>query len=700
MKQFVPGSKEIHAVIGVDKDKCVNCHRCISVCPSKFCNDGSGDYVKVNEALCIGCGTCITACTHGARYGIDDTDEFLAAVDKKEKLIAIVAPAVAVTFKGRDLELNGWLKSIGIKAIFDVSFGAELTTKSYVEYIKSAHPECVISQPCPALVSLIEIYHPELLKYLAPADSPMAHTIRMIRKFYTQYADCKIVIVSPCYAKGHEFDELGIPVLNVTMHSLSEYFKKNNISLSSFPKAEYDNPPAERAVLYSTPGGLMRTVERYVPDIMGNSRRIEGQPLVKKYFDDLSKVLVDDGKAPVNCLIDCLNCERGCNGGAGTEGKDMPLDEMEEYVERRNKERRAIWKAKGISQKAGIAKLEKTINDYWNAELYKRTYVDRSDLYKQTIKQPTEAQLQDIYHQMRKFNDKDMLDCGSCGYNNCREMAVAVFNGLNKPENCRHFMLVEIDRIHAQHKLEMNDTIKTITNTSVSKIEDAQADVSSLITATTSMTQSVSSSAASIEEMIANIKSIDIIIEKNFNAVKELEDATQTGKTNLSDVTDLVGEIESNSKGLAEMSKVIQQISSQTNLLAMNAAIEAAHAGEYGKGFAVVADEIRKLAENSGKEAKQIADVLKKIKTLIDSTFGKTVSAQKEFENVVQLSAKVRDQEAEVRSSVSEQNEGGAKLLESIAHMKEQTSAVSQATTKLQQETVLIKNSISQLGAE
>src|SRR5574344_501268 len=259
-------------------------------------------------------------------------------------------------------------------------------------------------------------------------------------------------------------------------------------------------------------------------------------------------------------------------------------------------------------------------------------------------------------------------------------------------------MLVEIDRIHAQHKLEMNDTIKTITNTSVSKIEDAQADVSSLITATTSMTQSVSSSAASIEEMIANINSIDTIIEKNFNAVKELEDATQTGKTNLSDVTNLVNEIESNSKGLAEMSKVIQQISSQTNLLAMNAAIEAAHAGEYGKGFAVVADEIRKLAENSGKEAKQIADVLKKIKTLIDSTFGKTVSAQKEFENVVQLSAKVRDQEAEVRSSVSEQNEGGAKLLEAIAHMKEQTSAVTDATQKLQTETATIKEAISKLG--
>src|SRR5574344_610848 len=98
---------EFRAVIKVDKDKCVNCHRCISVCPSKMCNDGSGDYVKINPDLCLGCGACIAACTHGARYGIDDTDAFFAALQRKEAVIAIVAPAAIVSFQGRDLELNG-----------------------------------------------------------------------------------------------------------------------------------------------------------------------------------------------------------------------------------------------------------------------------------------------------------------------------------------------------------------------------------------------------------------------------------------------------------------------------------------------------------------------------------------------------------------------------------------------------------------
>ncbi|MCR4948369.1 MAG: 4Fe-4S binding protein [Treponema sp.] len=132
--------KSLTPVTNVDKEKCCNCHRCIAVCPVKLCNDGSCDYVTLDSNLCIGCGSCIDACTHRARTGIDDTQLFLNELKKDSPIIAIVAPAVAVNFKGRDLELNGWLKSAGVKAVFDVSFGAELTTKTYVEQLKNKNP--------------------------------------------------------------------------------------------------------------------------------------------------------------------------------------------------------------------------------------------------------------------------------------------------------------------------------------------------------------------------------------------------------------------------------------------------------------------------------------------------------------------------------------------------------------------------------
>ena len=126
----------LRPVITVEKEKCVNCHRCIAVCPCKFCNNGAGDYVDVDHTLCIGCGACIAACTHGARHGLDDFSSFMDDLRTGKNIVAIVAPAATVQFQGMELELNGWLKSIGVRAVFDVSFGAELTSKSYCEYIK------------------------------------------------------------------------------------------------------------------------------------------------------------------------------------------------------------------------------------------------------------------------------------------------------------------------------------------------------------------------------------------------------------------------------------------------------------------------------------------------------------------------------------------------------------------------------------
>jgi len=238
-------------IINIDKEKCVNCHKCISVCPVKYCNDGSGEYIHINSDTCIACGQCIKICNHGARTYIDDTDLLLSDLEKGIKIIAIVAPGVAASFPNEYLNLNGWIKSIGISAIFDVSFGAELTVKSYIDLMKTSNKKMVISQPCPVLVNYIEIYYPELIPYLAPVDSPMGHTMKMIREFYPQYRDYKIAAFSPCIAKKREFEATGLGNYNITFRSLRKYFNEKKVSILSFPELEYDNPPAERAVLFS-----------------------------------------------------------------------------------------------------------------------------------------------------------------------------------------------------------------------------------------------------------------------------------------------------------------------------------------------------------------------------------------------------------------------------------------------------------------
>lgn len=685
-------------VIAIDKEKCVNCHKCIAVCPSKFCNDGSGDYVSIDSSLCIGCGACIKACTHGARVGLDDFNEFMTTLSrKKTDVVAIVAPAAAANFRGKELELNGWLKSIGVKAIFDVSFGAELTTKSYINHITNNNPKLVIAQPCPALVSYIELYQPDLIPYLSPADSPMAHTAIMIRKFYPQYNNAKIAVISPCYAKRREFDENKTCDYNVTMASISKYFEEKNISLKNYLSTEFTNPPAERAVLYSTPGGLLRTAERFNPKVKNIARKIEGQPLVTEYFHELSDSIKGNKNLPYK-LIDCLNCEKGCNGGAGTVNHNLPLDTLENYIEERMRKQRDIWEKKSFSKKSCMKKINKTINEFWKNDIYTRTYENRDAIANRLLQIPTETELNNIYASMGKRNKTDFLDCGACGYNSCKEMAIAIFNKKNKKENCHHFLLNQVNVLHENFQTEMQSTINNVTNSTLQNLDKTKDGINELEKITGEMSSIVETSSSAIEEMISNIMSIDSTIQKSVLAVENLDAATSAGENNLSDVSSLVEKIEKSSESLEEMSKVIQQISEQTNLLAMNAAIEAAHAGESGKGFAVVADEIRKLADNSGTEAKKIADVLNEIRKMINECYKSTVSTQKEFENIVKRSAEVKTMEFEIKDAVAEQNNGGKLILDAVSKLKDSEHAVAQASKHLLETENIVRDSIRSLA--
>ena len=436
--------KNLPKVIDIDKNKCVNCHACISACPVKNCNDGSGNYISLNHDMCIGCGNCIKACTHEARYIIDDFDAFMSDIESDKKMIAFVAPAVASNWPDYYLRINGWLKSLGIEAVFDVSFGAELTAQSYFNEIKMNGKDLYIAQPCPSIVSFIQIYLPELINNLIHVDSPMLHAIKMVKTFYKQYAGYKMVMISPCIAKKREFEECGIADYNVTFVSIKKYFKANNIDISTYPEEYFNNPPSERGVGFSSPGGLIKTLEREFPEASICSRKIEGPDKIYDYLRKLS----DKKKDLPNelMLLDCLNCDLGCNGGTGTDQYDAIIDEIEMHIKKRVQQAKQEYKKKSFLDKFRIPQsIAHNIKMFWKKNLFRREYLDLSS--NNTIKIPTDIEINKIYKQMKKYSKNDILNCSSCGYDSCKNMAIAIYNGLNRAENCHHYQrkLIEED---------------------------------------------------------------------------------------------------------------------------------------------------------------------------------------------------------------------------------------------------------------
>jgi len=196
-------------------------------------------------------------------------------------------------------------------------------------------------------------------------------------------------------------------------------------------------------------------------------------------------------------------------------------------------------------------------------------------------------------------------------------------------------------------------------------------------------TSHVSKASAAIEQMVANISSVTDTLIKNSVNVKLLQDASEIGRNGLQEVSADIKEISSESEGILEINAVMNNIASQTNLLSMNAAIEAAHAGEAGKGFAVVADEIRKLAESSSVQSKTIGSVLKKIKGSIDKITRSTENVLNKFEAIDSSVKVVAEQEDNIRNAMEEQGEGSKQILEVISNVNLITQQVKSSSVEM-----------------
>jgi hypothetical protein len=455
---------------------------------------------------------------------------------------------------------------------------------------------------------------------------------------------------------------------------------------------EYTGLLAERAAGFSTPGGLLDTAERFIPGIRRNIRKIEGVHSIYPYLLEVVELLNDpDVEFPL--LIDCLNCEKGCNGGTGTGNSLLPVDKLESPVRKRSAGLEKHIASK--QQKEQYEKYHKLLNQYWKPGLYKRSYLNLSENYDK--KTPSEAELTAIYHKMKKFTKEDIYDCGACGYNRCRRMAMAIHNGINKPENCSHYILAVLKE--KTNTEELNRQLQEDINKASGLIEGINKLVQNLNATIGSQAQAVDHSSQATDRIVTSIKATSEVSIKQQDSVKELIEVAGLGQESMRKTILSIQEISQSVEGISSAIHIIATIAANTNLLSMNAAIEAAHAGEAGKGFAVVAGEIRRLSETTRENSVNISRTLKNI---IDGIADTSKQSNETDKRITQMAKEINGFAATMSAFINtfkRLSEESVDITASLVSLKEQSSAVKTSYTQMFEMTEKLASAMNDLSA-
>ncbi len=423
-------------------DKCIGCNKCIRACSCIGANistepDGNGrSRIEVDGSRCVACGACFDTCEHEARVFLDDTERFFEDLKKGEAISLLIAPSFIANYPDQYSSILGGLKTLGINRMISVSFGADITTWGYINYIQKYDFTGGISQPCPAVVRYIEQYLPELLPKLFPVHSPLMCAAIYARK-ELGITD-RLAFLSPCIAKKMEIDDPnthGYVSYNVTFDHLMKYAASHGL------KGDPCTDEIEYGLgsVYPMPGGLKENVFW----LLGSEvfiRQIEGEKRMYHYLERNS-ARIREGETPY-LFIDALNCENGCLCGTGTDMRLSVTDDamyhlhdVEEKV--RNDPGYSAWVRK-TTPKERLESLNAQFSGL-RLEDYLRSYSDRSKDCAMEI--PDDEELEAVFTDMNKHDEESRhINCSCCGYDTCRDMAIAIFNGYNHKDNCIHFL--------------------------------------------------------------------------------------------------------------------------------------------------------------------------------------------------------------------------------------------------------------------
>jgi iron only hydrogenase large subunit-like protein len=407
------------------KERCRVCYTCVRECPAKAIRITGGQAEVISER-CIACGNCIKVCSQYAKVFRKEIDQVRELLASDKSVVAMVAPSFAAEFSDIfDYKLLvGMLKVMGFTYVTEVAFGADLVAKHYKTLYDDDKSTPSISSDCPAIVSYIERYFPDLVTSLATIVSPMVAMSRVMHQKYGK--DVKIVFIGPCIAKKAESDEIDNAI---TFRELREMFEQSKILPSMAEPCDFDAPRSGKGAIFPVSRGLLYAMDIKEDVFEGNVIVAEGRAKFQDAIREFECGLIQGPHLELLC------CE-GCILGPGMSPYPFFASSSKRYAKR------------AMVVKFANQKMASFDPAEWEKEMLTYSPVDLSRSFKPNdlrSTRPPEKKIIEVLESMGKLSPKDYLDCGACGYDSCDDHAIAVINGLAENEMCLPFA---IEKLH------------------------------------------------------------------------------------------------------------------------------------------------------------------------------------------------------------------------------------------------------------
>jgi iron only hydrogenase large subunit-like protein/RNase H-fold protein (predicted Holliday junction resolvase) len=439
---------------------------------------------------CIGCGDCLAVCSPAALTYTSSVENVQAFLDSGQQVVAIVAPSIAGEFTDISdyRKFVSMLRALGFHYVNEVSFGADLIASAYKELLGNFRGKYYITSLCPTLSAYIEYFHPELVDNLAPIVSPMVAAAKVVRKKYGEHI--RVVYIGPCISAKCETTRLSCDAridAVITFIELRQLFANHGIVEQTQEFSEFDGPIGHLGSLFPISNGLLQAVNIDESILNGEVTTVEG---TENFMDSVREF--KKYTELIRRHFNIFYCH-GCLMGPGTSSCG------EKYLRRSYAVDYANKRLKSFNQ------------DEWNENMNLYADLDFSCQYSpndQRIPMPPDEKISEILKVIGKSEEHSHLGCGACGYDSCRDFAVAVAKGLAKPEMCLTYNL--------RNQNEYIRTLKT-TNEKLAKTEVALKDSEKLARREQQTSQEANEIVSS---MLQKLTSGIVIVDENLKIVQ------------------------------------------------------------------------------------------------------------------------------------------------------------------------------------